>query len=76
MGLGGGETRGIIGRDRDAGRLESHLSWTGITAYLENPEDKLEHAQPMAAHSDLKSTSLYDWRSDEVSMDEFERFAF
>jgi hypothetical protein len=36
--------------------------------------DKLEHAQPMAAHSDLKSTSLCDWRSDEVSMDESERF--
>lgn len=25
---------------------------TGITAYLENPEAKLEHAQQMAAHSD------------------------
>jgi len=46
---------------------------TGITAYLENPEAKLEHAQQMAAHSDPKTTRLYDRRSDEVSMDEVER---
>jgi len=46
---------------------------TGITAYLENPEAKLEHAQQMAAHSDPKTTRLYDRRSDAVSMDEVER---
>jgi len=46
---------------------------TGITAYLDNPEAKLEHAQQMAAHSDPKTTRLYDRRSDEVSMDEVER---
>lgn len=46
---------------------------TGITAYLENPEAKLEHAQQMAAHSDPKTTRLYDRRSDDVSMDEVER---
>ncbi len=46
---------------------------TGITAYLENPEAKLEHAQQMAAHSDPKTTRMYDRRSDEVSMDEVER---
>jgi len=46
---------------------------TGITAYLENPEAKLEHAQQMAAHADPKTTRLYDRRSDEVSMDEVER---
>jgi integrase/recombinase XerD len=46
---------------------------TGITAYLENPEGRLEHAQQMAAHSDPKTTRLYDRRSDEVSMDEVER---
>ncbi len=46
---------------------------TGITAYLENPEAKLEHAQQMAAHSDPKTTRLYDRRSDKVSMDEVER---
>lgn len=46
---------------------------TGITAYLENPEAKLEHAQRMAAHSDPKTTRLYDRRSDAVSLDEVER---
>ncbi|MBK1725089.1 integrase [Thiocystis violacea] len=46
---------------------------TGITAYLENPEAKLEHAQRMAAHSDPKTTRLYDRRGDQVSMDEVER---
>jgi len=46
---------------------------TGITAYLENPEAKLEHAQQMAAHSDPKTTRLYDQRSDQVSLDEVER---
>lgn len=46
---------------------------TGITAYLENPEGKLEHAQQMADHSDPKTTRLYDRRSDDVSMDEVER---
>lgn len=46
---------------------------TGITAYLENPEAKLEHAQQMAAHSDPKTTRLYDRRSDQVSLDEVER---
>jgi integrase len=46
---------------------------TGITAYLENPEAKLEHAQQMAAHSDPKTTRLYDRRNDAVSMDEVER---
>jgi integrase/recombinase XerD len=45
---------------------------TGITAYLENPEAKLEHAQQMAAHSDSKTTRLYDRRSDKISMDEVE----
>jgi integrase len=46
---------------------------TGITAYLENTEAKLEHAQRMAAHSDPKTTRLYDRRSDSVSLDEVER---
>jgi integrase/recombinase XerD len=46
---------------------------TGITAYLENPEAKLEQAQQMAAHSDPKATRLYDRRSDDFSMDEVER---
>ncbi len=46
---------------------------TGITAYLQNPEAKLEHAQHMAAHADPKTTRIYDRRSDEVSLDEVER---
>jgi len=46
---------------------------TGITAYLQNPEAKLEHAQQMAAHSDPKTTRLYDRRSDKVSLDQVER---
>ena len=64
-------------RARQAG-LPEHICChtfraTGITAYLENPEAKLEHAQQMAAHSDPKTTRLYDRRGDEVSMDEVER---
>ena len=46
---------------------------TGITAYLENPEAKLEHAQQLAAHSDPKTTRLYDRRSEQVSLEEVER---
>jgi integrase len=46
---------------------------TGITANLEIPEAKLEHVQQMAAHSDPKTTRLYDRRSDQASMYEVER---
>ena len=46
---------------------------TGITAYRQNPEAKLEHAQHMAAHSDPKTTRRYDRRSDQISLDEVER---
>lgn len=46
---------------------------TGITAYLENPEGRLENAQIMAAHTDPKTTRLYDRRSDEVLQDDVER---
>lgn len=46
---------------------------TGLTAYLENPEARLEHAQQMANHADPKTTKIYDRRSDEVSLDEVER---
>jgi integrase/recombinase XerD len=45
---------------------------TGITAYLKNGR-KLEIAQQMAGHSNPKTTSLYDRRNDEVSMNEVER---
>jgi len=45
---------------------------TGITTYLKNG-GKLEVAQRMAAHSNSKTTGLYDRRNDEISMDEVER---
>ncbi len=46
---------------------------TGITAYLEHPDAKLEEAQKMAAHSDPKTTRLYDRRSQAVTIDDVER---
>lgn len=46
---------------------------TGITAYLANPDARLERAQQMAAHSDPKTTRMYDRRDDEVSLDEVEK---
>jgi len=46
---------------------------TGITAYLQNPEAKLEHAQQIAAHADPKTTRLYDRRCDAINLDEIER---
>ena len=46
---------------------------TGITAYLENANAKLELAQQMAAHADPKTTKMYDRRDDEVSLDEIKR---
>jgi len=33
----------------------------------------LEHAQAMANHSSPRTTTLYDRRADEVSLDEYER---
>lgn len=63
-------------RAKNAGILEeigNHtFRATGITAYL-NAGGALEHAQGMAAHSDPKTTKLYDRTSDEVSLDEVER---
>ncbi len=46
---------------------------TGITAYLENPEARVEVAQYLAGHADPKTTKLYDRRDDRVSLDEIER---
>ena len=46
---------------------------TGITAYLEHPDAKLEEAQKMAAHNDPKTTRLYDRRSEAVTINEVER---
>ncbi|TLU70635.1 tyrosine-type recombinase/integrase [Lichenicoccus roseus] len=56
-------------------RLGCH-SWRarGITAYLENG-GLLEHAQKMAAHSSARTTTLYDRRGEDISLDEVERIA-
>jgi site-specific recombinase XerD len=48
---------------------------TGITAYLKNPNSKLEVAQHIAAHESPRTTKLYDRRQDEISLDEVERIA-
>ena len=48
---------------------------TGITIYLTNGGD-LEKAQQMAAHESLRTTKLYDRRSDVVSLDEVEKVVF
>lgn len=48
------------------------LRATGITDYLKS-EGTLEHAQIMANHSSPRTTKLYDRRSDETSLDEYER---
>lgn len=66
-------------RCRQAGLENAHMlgnhtfRGTGITAYLSNPDSRLELAQQMAAHSDPKTTRMYDRRSDEVSLDEVEK---
>lgn len=63
-------------RARQAGIIEKignhSFRATGITAYL-NAGGSLEKAQGMAAHSDPKTTKLYDRTSDEVSLEEVER---
>lgn len=45
---------------------------TGITAYLENG-GSVEHAQNIANHESIRTTRLYDRRSDEPSLEEIER---
>ncbi len=63
-------------RARNAGIMEkigNHtFRATGITAYLEAGGTR-ENAQNMAAHSDPKTTMLYDRTGEEVSLDEVER---
>ena len=46
---------------------------TGITAYLENPEARVEVAQYLAGHAKTETTKLYDRREERVSLDEIER---
>ena len=47
---------------------------SGITAYLNLKNGgTLEKAASMANHASTRTTQLYDWRSDEVTLDEVER---
>ena len=58
----------------NASMLGNHtFRGTGITAYLSNPDSRLELAQQMAGHADPKTTRMYDRRSDLVSLDEVEK---
>lgn len=69
----------IQGRARAAGiatRISCHsFRATGITTYLKNG-GKLEIAQQMAAHESPRTTSLYDRRNDDLSLDEIERVLY
>jgi integrase/recombinase XerD len=47
---------------------------TGITAYLKG-SGRIEVAQKMAGHGNAKTTSLYDRRDDDVTLDEVARIA-
>jgi site-specific recombinase XerD len=68
--------RMIQRRARAAGiktKVGNHsLRATGITDYLKS-DGTLEHAQAMANHSSPRTTKLYDRRSDETSLDEYEK---
>ena len=46
---------------------------TGITAYLENPEARVEVAQYLAGHAKTETTKLYDRQEERVSLDEIVR---
>lgn len=59
------------GRHRTRGGNHS-LRATGITDYLKS-EGTLEHAQVMAAHSSPRTTKLFDRRSDETALDEYQK---
>ncbi|MCQ8186518.1 tyrosine-type recombinase/integrase [Parvularcula maris] len=71
--------RMIKRRAKDAGlenasMLGNHtFRGTGITAYLSNPDARLELAQQMAGHADPKTTRMYDRRSDQISLSEVEK---
>lgn len=48
---------------------------TGITSFLKNGGE-LETAQRIAAHSDTRTTKLYDWREERIKQGEIERVRF
>ncbi|MBD1847324.1 tyrosine-type recombinase/integrase, partial [Cyanobacteria bacterium FACHB-63] len=45
---------------------------SGITNYLRNGGSR-DNAQKIAAHSDVRTTALYDRRDESISLDEIER---
>lgn len=56
-----------------ATKIGSHsFRATGITAYLK-AGGTIENAQKMANHVSIRTTKLYDRRTQEVSLDEIER---
>jgi hypothetical protein len=60
-------------RRRIKTRIGNHsMRATGITDYLKS-DGTLEHAQTMATHSSPRTTKLYDRRSDETALDEYEK---
>ena len=66
----------IARRARQAGiktKIGNHsMRATGMTDYLKSG-GTLEKAQAMANHSSPRTTKLYDRRSDEASLDEYEK---
>ena len=48
---------------------------TGITIYLKNG-GTLENAQQMANHASARTTKVYDYREDEMTLDEVEKIMF
>ena len=74
------ETLKMVKRRAKAAGLPEGLSphsmrGTGITNYLENG-GSLEVAQQIAAHSDPRTTKLYDRRGAKVQRSEVERIRF
>lgn len=65
-------------RAKEAGLPESTcchtFRGTGITAYLENG-GTIENAQAISAHESPRTTKLYDWTGDQITLDEVERIA-
>jgi site-specific recombinase XerD len=58
-----------------ATRIGNHtFRATGITAYLKD-NGTLEAAQQLVNHESPRTTKLYDWRSDEISLDEVEKIS-
>ena len=45
----------------------------GITAYLEQPEVRVEVARHLPGHAETETTFLYGRRAETISLDEIER---